>query len=253
MARVTARRSAKRTRTVTSGRRGLRRGAASRPGRRDGSAGRNTLPSAASCRAPTARRPSGRGGPSRSRAGRGSRRAPQLLARRRAEQPLQRSPGVCASWPIVVTPIAASLALVAGPTPHISPTGRSCRKASSVRGSMHHQSVGLGDLRADLGEMLRPRDADRDRQAEFLAHPPPDRLRDRRRRAEEMLRAGNIGKGLVDRDPLHQRREVVEDGDRRVAEPLVLLEMAADEDEVRAKLLRLAARIPPRTPNAFAS
>jgi hypothetical protein len=41
---------------------------------------------------------------------------------------------------------------------------------------------------------------------------------------------------LVDGYPLDQRGEVVEHGDRGVAQPLVLAEMAADEDQVRTQL-----------------
>ena len=61
-----------------------------------------------------------------------------------------------------------------------------------------------------------------------------------------MRAAGDVGKGLVDGDPLDQRREIAEHLDGGVAQPLVLLEMAADEDELRAEL----ARPPPRHPAA---
>ena len=53
---------------------------------------------------------------------------------------------------------------------------------------------------------------------------------------------GDVGEGLVDRDALDQGREVVEDRHRRVAEPRVLLEVAADEDELRAELAGPASR-----------
>ena len=45
-----------------------------------------------------------------------------------------------------------------------------------------------------------------------------------------MLAACNVGKRLVDGDPFDQRREIAEHLDRGIAEPLVLLEVAADED-----------------------
>ena len=57
-----------------------------------------------------------------------------------------------------------------------------------------------------------------------------------------MRAAGDVGKGLVDRDPLDQRREVAENGDRRVAEALVVAEMPADEDELRTQRPRRASR-----------
>ena len=105
----------------------------------------------------------------------------------------------------------------------------------------HHQPVGLRHLRGDLGEMLRPRHADRDRQAELGLHAAADSSGNLLRRSEQMRAAGHIGKSLVDRDALDQRREIVEHPDRGVAEALVFAEAAADEDQLRAKLARLAA------------
>ena len=52
----------------------------------------------------------------------------------------------------------------------------------------------------------------------------------------------NVGESLVDRDPLDQRREVAQYPDRGVAEPLVLLEVPADEDQVGAKRSRPPSR-----------
>ena len=68
------------------------------------------------------------------------------------------------------------------------------------------------------------------------------------RRTEQVCAARDIGKGLVDGDPLDQRGEIVEDVDGGVAEPLVVLEMAADENQLRTNL----ARSPP-TPKTRAS
>ena len=56
-----------------------------------------------------------------------------------------------------------------------------------------------------------------------------------------MRAAGDVGEGLVDRDALDQRGEVAEDGDRGVAEPLVVAEVPADEDEVGTELPRRAS------------
>ena len=74
-----------------------------------------------------------------------------------------------------------------------------------------------------------------------VADPPADRGGDLGRRAEEMRAAGDVGEGLVDRDALDQRGEVAEDGDRGVAEPLVVAEVPADEDEVGTELPRRAS------------
>ena len=127
-----------------------------------------------------------------------------------------------ASCPMVKMPCSASFALVTGPTPHIRPTGRSWRNSSSVFGIDHDKAVRLGDLRGDLGQVLGARHADRDRQAEFGPDAAADRRGDLGWGAEEMRAAGDVGEGLVDRDPLDKRREVAEDGDRGVAEALVL-------------------------------
>ena len=53
---------------------------------------------------------------------------------------------------------------------------------------------------------------------------------------------GNVGEGLVDGDALDERREIVEDLDGGVAQPLVFLEMAADKHEVRTELTRAPSR-----------
>jgi len=57
-----------------------------------------------------------------------------------------------------------------------------------------------------------------------------------------MRAAGDVGEGLVDRDPLYEWREVVEDGNSRIAETLILAEIPTDEDEVRAELACFPSR-----------
>ena len=86
--------------------------------------------------------------------------------------------------------------------------------------------------------MLGACNADRDRQAELCPHAAPDRTGDLGRRAEQMRAAGDIGEGLVDRNPLDQWGEIIEHLDRSITQPLVLLEMAVDEDQARTKLAR---------------
>ena len=149
---------------------------------------------------------------------------------------------------MVRTPIAASRSLVTGPTPHISSTGRSCRKCKLGAGIDNHQAVGLGDLRGNFGQVLGARYADRDRQAKLAPHPAPDRARNFGGRAEQMRAPGNIGEGFVDGNALDQRREIVEHRDDRIAEPLVVAKMAADKDQVRAELARPEARHAARDP-----
>src|SRR5260221_6054439 len=63
-----------------------------------------------------------------------------------------------------------------------------------------------------------------------------------------MRAPGDVGEALVDENRLDQRREIVEHVDSGIAEPLVLLEMTADEDQIGAKLARPPSRhsaVPP--------
>ena len=54
--------------------------------------------------------------------------------------------------------------------------------------------------------------------------------------------ASDVGKGLVDGNPLDEGREIVDHVDGGIAQPLVVLEMAADKDELRTKLARPPSR-----------
>src|SRR5690242_17123148 len=90
--------------------------------------------------------------------------------------------------------------------------------------------------------MLGARDADRYRQAKLCPHAAADVARDLGGRAEQMRAAGNVRKGLVDRNPFDQRREVIEHADRGIAQPLVLAEMSADKDQLRTQLARPPSR-----------
>ena len=51
-----------------------------------------------------------------------------------------------------------------------------------------------------------------------------------------MRTPGNVGEGLVDGDALDGRREIAQDSDGGVAEPLVFVEMSADKHEVVTEL-----------------
>jgi hypothetical protein len=102
----------------------------------------------------------------------------------------------------------------------------------------HDEAVGLGDLRGDLGQVLGARHPDRDGEPELRPDAPADRRGDLGRGAEEMRAPRDVGEGLVDRQPLHQRRELAEDGDGSVAEAPIVAEVPADEDELRAQLAR---------------
>ncbi len=106
----------------------------------------------------------------------------------------------------------------------------------------HHQSVGLGDLRGDLRQVLGARNAHGDRKPELAPHPAPDRACNVGGRAEQVSAAGDIGKRLVDGDPLDQGREIVEHADRGITEPLIVLEVAVDEDQLRAEFAGAPSR-----------
>ena len=69
-----------------------------------------------------------------------------------------------------------------------------------------------------------------------------------------MRAARDVGERLVDGDALDQRREVAQHLDGGVAQPLILLEMAADENQLADKA-RAPCRpgMPPWTPKALAS
>jgi hypothetical protein len=76
---------------------------------------------------------------------------------------------------------------------------------------------------------------------------PQERRRPHRnfgRWTEEIRAAGDVGKGLVDGNSLDKGSEIVEHFDGGIAQPLVVLEMAADKDEVRTEVARLPSRHP---------
>src|SRR5262245_44347556 len=52
----------------------------------------------------------------------------------------------------------------------------------------------------------------------------------------------NVGEGLVDGDALNGRREIAQDSDGGVTEPLVFAEVSADKYEVGTELPRAASR-----------
>ena len=106
----------------------------------------------------------------------------------------------------------------------------------------NHQPVGLGHLRGNFRQVLGARHADRDWKADLCPHTAPYRACNFSRRTEEMGAPRDVGKGLVDGNPLDQRREIIEHVDGSITQPLVILEMAADKDQLRTKLARPPSR-----------
>src|SRR5262245_11308893 len=101
-----------------------------------------------------------------------------------------------------------------------------------------HQPVRLGHLRGNFREVLGACHADRDWKAKLLAHTTTYCSRNLRRRTEQVGASGDVSKGLVDGNPLDERCEIVEHIDGSVAQPLIVLEMPADKDQLWAQLTR---------------
>src|SRR5262245_66115645 len=59
-----------------------------------------------------------------------------------------------------------------------------------------------------------------------------------------MRAPGNVGEGLIDGDALDGRREIAQDCDGGIAEPLVFVEMSADKHEGGTELPRATSRHP---------
>src|SRR5207237_3133605 len=78
--------------------------------------------------------------------------------------------------------------------------------------------------------------------AKLRSHAVPEGPRNFGRRTEEMCAARDVGKGLVDGNPLDAGREIVDHLDGGIAQPLVVIEMAADKSELRTEFARLPSR-----------
>src|SRR5262249_61449261 len=104
------------------------------------------------------------------------------------------------------------------------------------------QSIRLSDLRCVLCQVLGTRHADRHGQAKLRAHASPNGPGDLGGRAEEVRAPRKVGEGLVDRDALNGRREITQDSDGVVTEPLIFAEVSADKYEVGTELPRASSR-----------
>ena len=102
----------------------------------------------------------------------------------------------------------------------------------------HEQAVWLGHAAGHLRQVLRPRHADGDREADLLAHPAPQPRGHRRRGARDPPHAAHVEERLVDRQPLDQRGRVVEQREHGLARVDVGREPRRDDHGVRAQLPR---------------
>ena len=135
-----------------------------------------------------------------------------VAAERLPEQLDQRRPrSSSTSWRTRVRPLSCSLTAVAGPTPHSRSTGSGFQELRLAVGRDHEQAVGLGRGAGHLGQALVPGHADRDRQADVLAHLAPQPRGDARRRARDALEPAHVEERLVDRQRLDQRCGLLED------------------------------------------
>jgi hypothetical protein len=100
------------------------------------------------------------------------------------------------------------------------------------------QPVRLRHGACHLREELRPRDADGDREAHTLANLSPEPACDLNRRAREASHAAHVEERLVDREPLDERRRVVEDSIDRLARLRVGRHPGTDHDRSRAEAQR---------------
>jgi len=102
-------------------------------------------------------------------------------------------------------------------------------------GRHHEQAVGLGHPAGHLGQELGCGDADRDRQADSLAHVAPQSRGDLARRAGDPRHPADIEERLVDRQSLDHRSRLVEHIEHRPARRGVRGHPRLDHDRLRAQ------------------
>jgi hypothetical protein len=105
--------------------------------------------------------------------------------------------------------------------------------ALAVRG-YDEQAVRLGDAAGDLGEELRPRHPDRDRQADLLGDLAAQARGDVHRRAGDPAQAADVEERLVDGQALDQRCRVPEHREHGLARRGVRRHPRLDDDGPRA-------------------
>jgi hypothetical protein len=112
--------------------------------------------------------------------------------------------------------------------------GKGMEEAELVVDRHHEQAVRFGDAARDLRQELRARHADRDRDADALAHLGAEPHRDLGRRSGDALEPADVEERLVDREALDQWRRVAEHVEHRVAGFAVRLHPWTDHDRLWA-------------------
>ena len=97
------------------------------------------------------------------------------------------------------------------------------------------QAVRLRHCARDLGQELRPRHPDRDREPDLLEDVSPQSLRDLGGRPSEALEPANVEERLVDREALDERRRRLEHLEHRLARVGVRGHSRCHDDRVRAE------------------
>ena len=108
-------------------------------------------------------------------------------------------------------------------------------------GRNQQQAIGFGLLAGDLGQELRPGDADGDRQADAVAHRRAQVRGDLHGGAGHPPQSRDIEERLVHAQRLDDRRGVVEDLEHRLAGRRVCRHTRRHDDGVRAQCPRLTA------------
>ena len=102
-------------------------------------------------------------------------------------------------------------------------------------GRYHQQAVGFGDAAGHLGEELGPCDPHRHGQADAFEHVRAKSNGDLGGRARDPPQSADVEEGLVDRQPLDERRRPVEDLEQRLARLAVGVHPRANDDRLRAQ------------------
>ena len=113
--------------------------------------------------------------------------------------------------------------------------GEGVQEVQLAVGRHLQQPVGLGHAAGHLGQELGPGHPDADGQPDLVEDPGPQAGRDVHRGPRHPAQAADVEEGLVDRQPLHQRRGVVEDGEHGPAGVGVGLPPGADDHGVGAQ------------------
>ena len=146
-----------------------------------------------------------------------------------------------ASSPTVVIPRSRSFAAVTWPTPQTRSTGSGWRKSNSPSGGTTSSPSGFAPALATFARNFVRAMPTLTGNPTSFANGAPKPHRDLDRRAGNQFHAANVEERLVDRQPLDQRRRVVEDGIQSLARLGVGRHSGRDDDRRRAEPVRLTA------------